>query len=413
MFSNLNPLIRNRLIISFMSKAGASMLLPFIAIYYTRELNAYWASMFIIITTIIQFISGLYGGYKTDLIGRKKLMVIGELIKLVCFLLMVFQFSPYIMFLLVSTISCAQGIINPTGEAMLVDLCDEQNRARILSLNYWVTNLSIMIGTIVGGWLFNSQFIILIILFLNSVVISWITIFKIKETFAKTERKEERFNIANIFSTYKFVLSDKCYLYYTIGSILILGVELQRNNLISIHLAKNITPFLQKLIFGLHTTIDGVKILSILTTINTIIIIFGTPFVISWMKSTRIKPFIIYGILSFALGYSVLAYTTDLLLLFVAILFISVGELFHAPAKQAILADVIDLNNKGSYMAISGINFQVAKIIGAVFIFISTFSNELIISIYIFLLGVIGLTFILLSIKLNEEKIKSIGDEVI
>lgn len=403
MFKDLESTLKNRFLVSFISKVSSSMLLPFMAIYYTKNINASSASAFIIIATIMQLFATLYGGYKTDNIGRKKIMVFGESVKVISFLIMIFQFSPYMMFALVCLINVAQGLINPAAEAMLIDLSNKENRPRVFSINYWITNISIMVGTIIGGWLFTDFLTeLLVLLLLLSCVTLAITYIKIEESFEISEACKVikvKFSIVRIFNQYFTVLKNGIFCFYTLGSILILAVELQRTNVIAVHFADSTE--INQIIW-----IDGVRLLSLLTTLNTILVLFLTPFIINKFKANKINSYLVIGVVAYSIGYACLAYLTNMWLLLLAIVVISIGEVLYVPAKQSLLAEIIDDNNKGTYMAFNGINLQVSKIISGFFlVFVGVLSKELI-AVLIFLLGIIGLIVTLMSYKMRiqEEK---------
>lgn len=81
MFRELHPNIRARILIQFLSKVIGSMIFPFMAIYFSREINSSVAGFLLMINVLVQFLAGMYGGHLADIIGRKKLMVTGELLK--------------------------------------------------------------------------------------------------------------------------------------------------------------------------------------------------------------------------------------------------------------------------------------------------------------------------------------------
>lgn len=72
MFKSLHPNIRIRIYTSFLSRVIGSMIFPFMAIYFTYQINATIAGILLMINIAVQFIAGLYGGYLADLVGRKK-----------------------------------------------------------------------------------------------------------------------------------------------------------------------------------------------------------------------------------------------------------------------------------------------------------------------------------------------------
>lgn len=405
MIEGINRILKVRLIINFFSKLSASMLLPFMAIYYLNYFTVSTASLLVLITTVLQLISSLYGGFKTDKIGRKTMMVSGELLKLSCLFFMIFQLSPIIMFILFSGVCVSQGLINPAADAMLIDLSNSESRPKIFSVNYWITNLSIIIGTVIGGWMFEDYFSeLLLFLFILSCITSALTILKIQETFSPSQVIEQGYSaiksLSSIFRNYLDVLKNKQFLFFTLGSILIVSVENQRSNYISIHFAENVLTSSIS-IFGNTIELDGIRLFSVVSTINPIIIVTLTPLIIKIFNSERMKLFLFWGIVLFSFGYAGLSYFTLPIVLAVSMIIASLGELIYIPSSQTILAEVIDESKKGSYMAFSGINMQIGRMISALFIMFNSRLSPLIIAILIFMSGILGLCFMVFTLRRN------------
>jgi DHA1 family multidrug resistance protein B-like MFS transporter len=405
MFKGINRILKVRLMINFFSKLSASMLLPFMAIYYLNYFTVGTSSLLVLITTALQLISSLYGGFKTDNIGRKTMMVSGEFLKLSCIFFMIFQLSPIIMFTLFSGVCVSQGLINPAADAMLIDLSNSESRPKIFSVNYWITNLSIIIGTIIGGWMFEAYFSeLLIFLFMLSCVTSLLTILKIEETFSPGKDIGQKHStlesLLSIFRNYVNVLKNKRFLFFTLASILIVSVENQRSNYISLHFAQNVLTSSIS-VFGNRLELDGIRLFSVVSIINPIIIVTLTPFIIKVFNSERIKLFLFLGIMLFSFGYAGMAYFTLPIVLAGSMIIASLGELIYIPSSQTILAEVIDESKKGSYMAFSGINMQIGRMISALFIMLNGRVSPLIIAILIFISGILGLFFMVFTLRSN------------
>ena len=134
MFKSLHPNIRARILIQFLSKVVGSMIFPFMAVYFTKELNSGIAGILVTLNVVCQFIAGIYGGHLTDLFGRRRLMILGEWLKTAAYLGMILANSPvfhsaWLTFAMMLTVSVAQGMINPAADAMLIDVSTPENRA--------------------------------------------------------------------------------------------------------------------------------------------------------------------------------------------------------------------------------------------------------------------------------------------
>ncbi|MDX8362426.1 MFS transporter [Cytobacillus sp. IB215316] len=414
MLKELHPNIRIRIYTSFLSRVIASMIFPFMAIYYTRELNATYAGFFILTQVVIQFFSSLYGGYFADTIGRKKMMVIGECLKVFAFLGMItvnspIFTSPWATFLMVIIMGVASGLINPAAEAMLIDVSTKETRTLMYSINYWAVNLSIMLGLLVGGWLFITHFFeLLIILFIISIITLTMTITLIKETYTSKKPVEalKPYGIKPLLLSYQTVIKDIPFVLFTIGGIAILSLEHQRNNFIAVRLEGEIIPTVVSLFGNIQFSLDGVKLLSLLFVGNTLIIVLFTSFVSKLIKNKAEQPIMYTGCLLFGAGYAILAFSNDVLLLFIAIIILSIGELLFVPTRQSILADIVDDTRRGAYMAFNGFIFQIGKMFGALGIIVGQQIGGIGMSFLYILFAFIGIAFARLGILKSYEKRK-------
>lgn len=397
MFKSLHPNIRARIIIQFLSKVVGSMIFPFMAVYFTKELNSGVAGILVTINVVIQFIAGIYGGHLTDIFGRRQLMIAGEALKSAAYLGMLLANSPifhsvWLTFLMMLIVSIAQGMINPAADAMLIDVSTVENRAFMYSISYWANNLSILIGVMVGGWFFQSHlFLLLIALFILSLLTTGLTVHLLSETLVKQESTGKNVGIAAVFRSYQKVMKDRRFLLFTLAGIAIMTVEFQRNNFVSVRLAEE----LKHLTISLGTigtiALDGVRILSLLTAVNTVIIVLFTGAIAKWVTGRPQKKIMYTGFLLFSLGYAVTAFSNQLLLLFAATVVFSFGELLYVPTRQTILAEIIDESSRGSYVAFNGIIFQLGKILASLSLMISPLIGKYGMATLLLLLGLLAI----------------------
>ncbi|EKE9666054.1 MDR family MFS transporter [Listeria innocua] len=412
MFKELHPNIRARILIQFLSKIIGSMIFPFMAIYFSMEINSKVAGILLMINVLAQFLAGMYGGHLADIIGRKKLMVAGELLKVFAFLGMVLCnspvfHSPWITFVMLLLIGVAQGLINPAGEAMLIDVSTPENRSFMYSVSYWANNLSMMIGIIVGGWFFvDYLFPLLVALFIMSFVTAWLTISLISETLKqKAVLKKGSYGLVGMLKNYGQVLHDYRFLLYTIGGIAVMSIEFQRSNYISVRLAEDFQALLVH--FGPlgNITLNGVQIVSVLTTVNTLFIVLFTVPVARFVTKRAQQPIMYVGFTLFAIGFAVCAFANNLAVLLLATAVLSIGELLYVPTRQTILAAIVDDNRRGAYMAFNGIIFQIGKMIGSVSLVFAPFIGKYGMATFTILLGVLSIVFSATALKSGWKKV--------
>lgn len=412
MFRELHPNIRARILIQFLSKIIGSMIFPFLAIYFTMEINSSVAGILLLINVFVQFVAGIYGGHLADVIGRRKLMITGEVLKVFAFLGMVlcnspFFHSPWITFAMLLIIGVAQGLVNPAGEAMLIDVSTPENRAFMYSISYWANNLSMLIGIMVGGWFFvDYLFPLLVALLIMSFVTAWLTIILISETLERKVVPEKgSYGLLEMFKSYGQVLHDYRFLLYTIGGIAIMSIEYQRGNYISVRLAEDFQHFLVN--FGPlgEVNLNGVQIVSVLTAVNTLFIVLFTVPIARWVTKRAQQPIMYVGFSLFAIGFAVCAFANSLIVLLIATAVLSIGELLYVPTRQTILATIVDDNKRGAYMAFNGIIFQIGKMIGSVSLVFAPFIGKYGMGIFTIALGIVAIGFSAVALKSGLEKV--------
>ena len=411
MFRELHPNIRIRIYTSFISRVAGSAIFPFMAIYFTEKINATVAGFLILIQVGIQFLTGLYGGYLADVIGRKRLMVTGEFLKVLAFTGMMLANSPWftsplVTFLMMMIVGISSGLVNPAAEAMLIDVSTKETRGFMYAVNYWAVNMSMMIGLSIGGWFFDHHlFELLGFLIGISLLTLWMTAFRISDTYVvNKERTKEGYGIKPLMKNYQLVLKDWSFVMFTIGGIAILAIEFQRNNFISVRLEEEFGPRLIDVFQLFSFQLDGIKLLSLLTIANTLIIVFFTAVVSKWIKGKQEQVIMNIGFILFGLGYVFMAFSNHIIGLFIAVAILSIGELLYVPTRQSILADIVDDSRRGAYMAANGLVFQLGKMLGALGLIVGNVIGGYYMGLLYMLLVVAGIFFSSLAIKQKQTQ---------
>ncbi|TKD72147.1 MDR family MFS transporter [Pseudalkalibacillus hwajinpoensis] len=409
MFRTLHPNIKIRIYTSFLSRIVGSAIFPFMAIYFTTRMNASIAGVLVVSQVFIQFITGLYGGHLADLVGRKQLMVAGEVIKVGAFIGMLLVNSPwlesawltYVMMLLVGV---SGGLVNPAAEAMLIDVSTKETRSFMYAVNYWAVNFSIMIGLSIGGWFFEDYlFELLIVLMVLSLLTLWMTVTFIIDTYVVTSEKSSgQYGLKPLLKSYGLVCKDLSFLAFTLGGVAILAIEFQRNNYISVRLERDIQPMMVDLVNIYSFQIDGIKLLSLLTITNTLIIVLFTAIVSKWIKGRDEQSLMYAGFILFGAGYAFMAFSTHLPGLFLAVVVLSIGELLYVPTRQAMLAEVVDDSRRGAYMAFNGLVFQLGKMLGGLGLIIGNIIGGVGMSVLYLLLVCAGIFFTKLALHRHK-----------
>ncbi|QWH40952.1 MULTISPECIES: MDR family MFS transporter [Bacillus cereus group] len=418
-FWSMHRNIKIRIITSFLTRTVSTMIFPFMAIYFSIKLGSAIAGALLLINVLASLIIGLYGGYVGDRLGRKKVMIIGQSIQVVSIACMGiansdYVDSPWLTFVFMLVNSLGSGLMNPATEAMLIDVSTPENRKVMYSINYWAINLSIAIGAIFGGLLFeNYRLQLFIVLTLVAVITLYVMAVYMEEVYVARKTVEKKNVLKDMADSYKVVMKDRAFLIFCAASICTLSLEFQINNYLGVRLQKEFETV--HFLFGNGFTFDltGIRMLSWISAENTILVVLCSALLIKMLKSFNDLKILYVGLFIYTIGFTILGTSNSLWILLIAGLFQTVGEMMYVPVRQSIMADMVPNEARGSYMAINGMVFQVAKMNGALGVMLGSFIASWGMSVLYF---IVGMSSILLFMKAigkeqyeGEKEVSQIG----
>ncbi|MEC0665824.1 MFS transporter [Priestia flexa] len=414
-FRNLHPNIKFRLFESSLSSSLGAMIYPFMTIYLADKLGGTLTGILLVVNILFGTIAGFYGGYCADLFGRKKLMTTAELIRLIAVVIMTIAnssifyhefWSAIITITMMTTIGMAWTMAFPAHQAMLIDVSNPSERKLIYTIMYWVNNLSVAIGGIIGGLLFKEHLLLLLIgLCIGNATSLIVITFFISET--HSSRVKEKINsnrniIYNVVKNYSVVLKDKVFGYFILASLLILSLDSQLSNYIAVRLNKE---FVSQ---GIGTidlfTLDGVTMLAVLKAENTLIIVLFMAVVNKVTKKFTEKNLFLSGLTLFTTGYVVLSFTNSLTMLLVFMLLVSVGELVYVPLSESYFANIPSENLRSSYIAAKELVYKGGSFIGATFVILGDHLSKYFIATLLAVMGIVAIFIFKIIIPYIEER---------
>ena len=401
--------IKIRLLESFLSSAIGSMIFPFMAIYLSKHFGLKLAGLLLLVNVFIGIAMNFFGGYFSDQFGRKKTMVFAETLRLFAFVAMMFCnspwfFSPIITFFMMTVNSICWGLAGPANQAMLIDVSKPEERKLMYSIMYWSNNLSIAIGGIMGGFLFKTYLFELLMALSIASFITWILItFFVDEsmTTQQSEMKTIRLHVNKMFSNYRDVFQDKLFILYVVAGLLVLSMEFQLTNYISIRITNEFqTQQLMNWHFG------GIEMIGFLRTENTILVVIMALFATKIVKKMNDQQTLIWSCVVFVFGYAIISYSNSIWLLFTAMFVATVAEVLRVPVQQNYMAHLPLEETRSSYMAVAGLTFNLAMLICSITVAISAFLSSFATSVFLTSLGVIGIIIFVRIIPALERRVK-------
>jgi DHA1 family multidrug resistance protein B-like MFS transporter len=213
---NLDRNIKLRLLILLITDLTGYAIMFNLVVYYIHYFDKFTAGILLMITSISNFLANLYGGHFSDEKGRKGAIKIGLTFAVFGDLFVAVFNSPlgnfprltFFMFLMGGS---GFNFAIPAFEAVIVDITILKNREFVYSLVYWIQNISIMLGTAIGAWLFRDYLFQLLLIVSIGTITGWIlSVIYMDETKSVSE-ESSNIHILNVIKSYKEALKDKRY----------------------------------------------------------------------------------------------------------------------------------------------------------------------------------------------------------
>ncbi|CAM4190248.1 MFS transporter [Bacillus manliponensis] len=417
-FWEMHRNIKIRIITSFLTRTVGTMIFPFMAIYFSVKLGSMLAGILLLINVMASLIIGLYGGYIADRLGRKKVMVAGQVVQVVAIACMgvansEYIDSPWLTFFFMLIHSLGAGIMNPATEAMLIDVSTPENRKMMYSINYWAINLSIAIGAIFGGLLFEEyRFQLFMLLTVISILTLYLITAYMEEVYVAKKQLEKKNVLREMADNYKVVMKDKAFIIFCIASVCTLSLEFQLSNYIGVRLQKEFETIQFAFSNGWTFDLTGIRMMSWISTENTVLIVLCSALMVKLLSRFDDQKVFYKGLFIYTIGYTILGFSNTLWILLLAGLFQTIGEMMYVPVRQSIMADMVRDDARSSYMAINSMVFQLAKMLGALGIMVGSFIPSLGMGALYFFIGVSSIFLFKKAISMSarlKEKVEQAG----
>ena len=345
--------------VSFIDNIGGTMLFPFFSLYITWKFDVGMTQAGVIlgIFSVFGMLGGMIGGALTDKFGRRKIILFGLIFSAFSTLLLGFVNDLAVLYPMAVVVGLLSSIAFPAHQAMLADLLPERQRAEGFGILRVVSNLSWIIGPVIGGFMANRSFFSLFVADASvSSIVAVLFYFLISETKPQTDTEKESESVLETFKGYFIVMRSRAFMAFIFASILMGLVYQQMYNSLSVYLRDyhGIAP-------------SGYGLLMTTSAVTVIFFQFWT--------TRRIKsrpPFIMMalGALFYAAGFLMfgfdpLAFLNATYIWFMGAVFIvTIGEMIIMPVSQALAANFAPEDMRGRYMAVFGFAWTIPATFG-------------------------------------------------
>lgn len=336
--------------VMLINRSGA-MVMPFMGIYLHKELGYELSDAGIALSFygVGALIGSWFGGWLCDKIGNFKTQVLSLFACTPLYFIIPHFQSLTAICMLLFVLSIAYEIFRPANSVAITRYAKRENITRAFSLNRMAMNLGFSIGPAVGGFLSACSFHLLF--YINGVAcvaaaIVFILFFKNRKErneglidSGDEENKAER-------SPY----SDLPFLFFTFFCAFFAISFFQLLNTLPLFLENGVG--LSQKDIGLVMGFSGL-----------VIVLLEMPMVAIAEKRLTIVQIMMWGTIITGLSFFLYTLSHSLLIIYIAITLLSLGEIFVLPFMSTVTALRSGPKNKGEYMGVNGISMGIGLIV--------------------------------------------------
>ncbi|WEG13745.1 MFS transporter [Pullulanibacillus sp. KACC 23026] len=351
------------------------MFFPFMAIYFSQSFGKEMAGLLLVATQFISVVLGLVGGYCADHFGRKRMMVLSTLGQGITFIFFALANSPWysspvLTFISFTVLGLCGNFYWPASHAMVADVVDAKHRNHIFAVFYTSINISVVLGPIIGGFLFfSARFALLAACVLTSFAVAAVLQLFVHETapvrkkvVAEETAKWTRY-VLNQLSDYKVIAKDRLFLLFILAGVLVAQTFMQLDLLIAVY-ANDKVPTQTIIHLGNWSLqAGGSKIFSWLVSENGFLVALLTVLMTKWMGRYKERSVFIGSCLFYGVSMLVMSVSVNIWILFLSIVLFTSAELMVVGIQEGFVSKLAPENMRGQYFAASSLRFTIGRMI--------------------------------------------------
>ncbi|MCV7152765.1 MFS transporter [Mycolicibacterium pyrenivorans] len=383
-FMALHRNVRVRIGLAFVHKLIDAMILTFIAIYLAAHVGIATTGALILLFAVFAVFGMLLGGHLSEMWGRRPVLIVGDLIGTAFLVLMTVAYfadwGPLAVYFSYAVVKFGTNMALPANDSTIIDVTPPEDRKYVYTVNYWVINVALGGGALLGGFLYGSHFGTVIlggaIGMGFALLVTTLLVAETKPASKPGSRADAPAKLrgwAQFAEGYKVVLADSTFRRLIIVATLVLTLEGQLSTSIGIRLSND---FGVQYVFPFGD-VHGVQMLGVLKAVNTILVVLLALKVNSLLRQLPDRARVFAGIALYAGGFAVLAVTNTAWLLLLAVVVLTFGELMNTPVQQGLLAELAPEEGRPRYMAAYYLHIRFGQVVNSLLISLSAVLSTL------------------------------------
>lgn len=387
-FLQIHPLGWNIIFGTLFSRISTSMSIPFLSIFLIqiKGVSPSITGVIIAISSLVGVLASFFGGYISDIIDKKKIMIISSVLWSLVFFGFFQADSILAFFLLNSLNGLCYSIFEPASKALLSGITKEENRLQIFNFRYTAINLGVVIGPILGLYLGSGEtaypFLITSIIYL---LYGISLIFQRSITSPENINEIEKNTLKEVFGV---IRKDRNFLLILFGVIFSISGYAHLNSTFPQYLSMRMT--------------EGVVYYSIILSLNAITALLVQYPLINLMK--RFSPInsIIWGNVLISVSLIFMALSSNLFQFIVTIIMFTIGEVLIFSMLDILTDEIATSKMKSTYfgtMGLSRLGNVIAPSLGGLLLTLYGIENSIYTFSILSFITVLGVPLLMLATK--------------
>ncbi len=307
----------------------------------TLGVPVYFVGVIFTLGSIVSIVFSIGGGALADMIGRKKVLILGSGLSGALFLavaILLHYSAPTLAIVAVFIFTSAGGsLIFPSANALVADVTSPADRTNGYVVYRIMSNLGWAIGPLSGAFIYDSGiFWIFILITVCSVIQGLMVLFMVKDRW-KERRKSENLRKTGKVSIISY---DRFLIVFTVGTFFLTLVSSQFSVTLPVFIKGSIS---------IPTSYIGY-----IYAVNGVVVVIGQYPITNLMKRYPEILSMILGTAAYAVGYLFVGFSSNLVDLMGDMLIITIGENLVSPVMNSIVSKIAPSDKLARYLGFMG-----------------------------------------------------------
>ncbi|MBE0343250.1 MFS transporter, partial [Paenibacillus sp. 28ISP30-2] len=149
---SIHPLAWTIIAGTIFGRMATSMSIPFLSIYLTTRLGVspFHTGVIVSVSSLVGIFASFYGGYISDRIGRRKVMLVSIASWALVFVAFALAEAAWAFFVINALNGLCRSLFEPTSRALLSDVTPKEKRLLIYNMRYAAINVGVVAGPLLG-----------------------------------------------------------------------------------------------------------------------------------------------------------------------------------------------------------------------------------------------------------------------